>query len=302
MTTGIDESFGKYRLRERLALGGMAEVFLATVHGEAGFVKPVVIKRIHPRMSADHDLRPDADRRGPHHRPAEPLQHLPGAGPRLGGRLPTTSPWSTSRARIVRTIQDLCLRREVGAADARRPSSSWPRCWRGSTTPTARPGSDGRPLGIVHRDVSPPNILVSYEGEVKIIDFGIAKARIRLVQTEAGVIKGKFRYMSPEQASGAEMDHRTDIFAAGGGALRAAAGRAPRPGPLRPEAMLRKMRKADFRPLRDYRPEIPPDLEGIVMKALSLAPRRSLCHRRGLSRRPAPAARGQRSRGPRSPR
>src|SRR5262249_1847376 len=76
-------------------------------------------------------------------------------------------------------------------------------------------GSDGQPLRIIHRDMSPPNVLVTKHGEVKIVDFGLAKATSQLEKSEAGIIKGKFGYLSPEAASGQDIDHRTDIFAVG---------------------------------------------------------------------------------------
>src|SRR5699024_3264158 len=75
--------------------------------------------------------------------------------------------------------------------------------------------SKGKPLNIVHRDISPQNVLLSYEGEVKIIDFGIAKASGKQSQTEVGILKGKFSYMSPEQVRGLHVDHRSDIFSLG---------------------------------------------------------------------------------------
>jgi serine/threonine protein kinase len=78
-----------------------------------------------------------------------------------------------------------------------------------------RVGSDGLPLGIIHRDVSPQNVLFAYDGTVKVIDFGIAKAASRATKTQAGVLKGKFGYMSPEQVAGMTLDHRSDIFAIG---------------------------------------------------------------------------------------
>src|SRR5262249_47497425 len=74
---------------------------------------------------------------------------------------------------------------------------------------------DGHPLGIVHRDVSPPNVIVSYAGSVKIVDFGIAKAAVKHSRTEVGVIKGKVPYMSPEQVQGLELDKRSDVFSLG---------------------------------------------------------------------------------------
>ena len=78
-----------------------------------------------------------------------------------------------------------------------------------------RRDAKGRPLGIIHRDVSPQNILISYDGDLKIIDFGIAKAANRIVRTQTGILKGKFAYMAPEQARGEPTDHRADIFAIG---------------------------------------------------------------------------------------
>ena len=76
-------------------------------------------------------------------------------------------------------------------------------------------GPDGQPLEIIHRDMSPPNVLITKHGEVKIVDFGLAKATSQLEKSEAGIIKGKFGYLSPEAAAGLEIDHRTDIFAVG---------------------------------------------------------------------------------------
>ena len=76
-------------------------------------------------------------------------------------------------------------------------------------------GGDGKALHVVHRDMSPPNVLITKHGEVKIVDFGLAKASSQLEKSEAGIIKGKFSYLSPEAALGQDVDHRTDIFAVG---------------------------------------------------------------------------------------
>src|SRR5437773_5113712 len=78
-----------------------------------------------------------------------------------------------------------------------------------------RRGGDGVPLGIVHRDVSPSNIMIGYDGSVKLLDFGIAKATARSIETQSGIIKGKFAYMAPEQCRGRDVDRRSDVFSLG---------------------------------------------------------------------------------------
>jgi serine/threonine protein kinase len=129
----------------------------------------------------------------------------------------------------------------------------------------------GNPLHIIHRDISPQNVLVSQAGEVKIIDFGIAKAALRARQTAVGVIKGKYYYMSPEQAWGEPLDHRTDIFSAGVVLYEILAGQMLY---LEEDValLLDKVRRAEIPPLRTKRPDVPPQLEAIVMKAVAKKP------------------------------
>ncbi len=123
----------------------------------------------------------------------------------------------------------------------------------------------GAPLEIVHRDVSPQNILLSYEGSVKIADFGIATAK--LFTDEAGVIKGKFGYMSPEQARGEKVDRRSDVYALGVIMWEILTGR-PLHGGLGGEALLDIVRSGFVEPPSTYARDVPPELEQIVMKAL----------------------------------
>src|SRR5207237_4570985 len=115
----------------------------------------------------------------------------------------------------------------------------------------------GKSLGIVHRDVSPQNVLISYAGEVKLVDFGIAKATMKARQTAAGVIKGKYYYMSPEQAWGDPIDFRSDIFSAGIVLYEMITGQM-----LYLEEDLHKLldmaRKADIAPPSSLRKEVPP--------------------------------------------
>jgi serine/threonine protein kinase len=269
MDTAIFETFGKYKLTERLAFGGMAEVFLATVHGEAGFIKPVVIKRLHPRLNEDMEfvqmLIDEA-------RITAQLAHTNICQVLDLGSVDNSYYLAMEfiSGEDVRTLQDHCIRAghelpvEIAVYIVTEVLAGLDYAHR-------KEDSSGQRMGIIHRDISPQNILISYEGEVKIIDFGIAKARMRMVQTEAGVIKGKFRYMSPEQASGGKIDHRTDVFAAGVVLYELLRGE-PHSLDVPDTEVLRRMRRAEFEPLRSYRPSVPVTLEKLIKKALAVRP------------------------------
>jgi serine/threonine protein kinase len=131
-----------------------------------------------------------------------------------------------------------------------------------------RRDAGGREMGIIHRDVSPQNVLISFQGQVKLIDFGIAKSAHRAQETQAGVLKGKFGYMSPEQVAGGVVDRRSDLFALGivlhemltGRRLFAAES---------DYAILEKVRAAPIPSPRESNPAIPAPLEQIALKALS---------------------------------
>jgi eukaryotic-like serine/threonine-protein kinase len=126
----------------------------------------------------------------------------------------------------------------------------------------------GRPLEIVHRDCSPQNVLVSYEGEVKVIDFGIAKATSRNSRTMAGVLKGKFGYMSPEQVRGLPLDRRSDIFAIGTMLYECLTGERLFQGET-DFSTLEKVRNVDIAAPRQVNPQIPEAVETIILKALA---------------------------------
>jgi len=131
-------------------------------------------------------------------------------------------------------------------------------------------GDDGQPMGLVHRDVSPDNVLISYEGEVKVIDFGIAKATSMVEQkTSPGVVKGKYPYFSPEQAQGRQdLDSRTDVYAAGVVLYEAVCGKRPYEGEF--VAVLPRILVGDYTPPSQVNPAISPELEDIISKALAL--------------------------------
>lgn len=132
-------------------------------------------------------------------------------------------------------------------------------------------GLDGRALGIVHRDVSPSNVLVTYEGGVKIVDFGIAKAATAQVATIAGTLKGKIPYMSPEQCRGEPVDRRSDIFSIGTLLWELTTGTRLFSGDNE-FAILNRVAKGDVPPPTSVRPDYPPELEAIVMRALQADP------------------------------
>jgi len=128
--------------------------------------------------------------------------------------------------------------------------------------------SRGRPLRIIHRDVSPSNIICSYAGEVKLCDFGIAKATLSRVTTKTGVIKGKVKYMSPEQALGRKLDHRSDVFSLGS-CLYEMLTRIPPFTATNEMDLLIKVRDAKYRSISELQPGIPPELEAITDKCLT---------------------------------
>src|SRR5262249_6961555 len=131
--------------------------------------------------------------------------------------------------------------------------------------------ANGQPLGIVHRDVSPHNVMVSYEGQVKLLDFGIAKAEGASTKTEAGVVKGKFAYMSPQQCLGKPIDGRADVFALGICLYEALTGQSLYQRPTDYETM-KAVIEDPVPSLKTVRPDLPDALDAIVKKALQKSP------------------------------
>src|SRR5205085_7189894 len=128
--------------------------------------------------------------------------------------------------------------------------------------------AQGRELNLVHRDISPQNVLIGYEGEVKLIDFGIAKAAGKASKTQAGILKGKFGYMSPEQVRGLPIDRRSDIFAVGICLYEMLTGEKLFVGES-DFSTLEKVRNADVPAPGKFNPNLPPGLEKVVLKALA---------------------------------
>ena len=264
------ETFGEFRLVERLAVGGMAEVYLA---GHASPERLVAVKRILPNVAEDEEfIAMFVDEAKIAGQLAHPniaqifdigkvgesyfiaMEYISGVDLRaMWDRTRDTGRDGRSAlpiALIGYVIQQMCA--ALDYAHRRRDQK-------------------GRPLGIIHRDVSPQNVLVSYTGDVKLIDFGIAKAANRLVRTQTGILKGKFAYMAPEQARGEPTDHRADIFAIGVTAYELLTG--TRAFQAETDfALLEKVRRVALIPLRELAPQVPEALERIVMRALAREP------------------------------
>ncbi len=271
-------AFGRYRLIERLGKGGMAEVFKAKSFGVEGFEKIVVIKRILPEL-AEKPLFVDM------------FIHEAKLAVRL------------SHANIVQVF-DLGIAQTEGDGGtgayfmamelvhgfdlatlltrARRLQAQLPlemcvyvagEVAKGLDHAHRRRDEDNVPLGVVHRDVSPQNVLLSFEGEVKVTDFGIAKARgaiepTGVEDTRARKLQGKFAYMSPEQAAGEEVDARSDLFSLGSMLYECITGVNPFSGPTTFET-LRRVQMCECPPVELLRPDIPADLAALVKQAMS---------------------------------
>jgi len=262
--------FGKYELLERLAVGGMAEVFRARVRGEGGFEKHLVIKRILPHLSSDSEfvvmLIDEA-------KIAVCLSHPNIVQVYDLGKIEGTYfiAMEFIEGGDLKEILRRCARRKIHVPIHHAIYITTEVLKGLDYAHSKRAGTKDSPvpLQIIHRDISPPNILLSYEGEVKIVDFGIAKASTRMMETAAGILKGKFEYMSPEQASGLAVDARTDLFSTALLLYEMLVGR----NPFLAEAdmqVLNNVRNARVVPPSQINPEIPKTLEKIIMKALEL--------------------------------
>lgn len=260
------ERFGKYLLLEKLASGGMAEVYLAKIF-EQGINKFVALKRILPQFSESQEF---IDMFKEEAKIAANLRHSNIVSIHFfgyendqlflvmdfveGQNLRQILNSLKKENRNLSIEQIIYIIKEVAAAL--------------DYAHRALDDTTGRPLNVIHRDMSPQNIMISFEGEVKIVDFGIAKAENQVEQTQVGTIKGKYSYMSPEQAEGAQLDARTDIFSVGILLWELLSKERLFVGPN--EAVtLKKVRDCQIPSLRKVDPNIPGELERITIKALS---------------------------------
>ena len=205
--------FGRYHLIRRMSLGGMAEVFKAKSYNDSGFEKVVALKRLLPSVAENDDFV------------AMFLQEAKIAS-RLDQenicRIYELGKVGTDYYLTMEFIYGHDLRQVLRGLKKQAVSADpWITAWVGAQAAEGldyayrQPGESGRPHQTVHRDISPQNVMIGFDGRVKIIDFGIAKAADATIQTAAGVLKGKYAYMSPEHASRQPLDARSDIWSLG---------------------------------------------------------------------------------------
>ncbi|HZJ65220.1 MAG TPA: serine/threonine-protein kinase, partial [Kofleriaceae bacterium] len=262
----LPERFGNYTILGHLATGGMAEVYLARQIGIEGFVKTVVIKRIRPELTSDREITgyflDEA-------RLVATLQHPNIAQVYEIGRV------NDSYFLVMEYVDGADLRQlmeRAGELGRRIPIADaiyiLIQACVGLHYAHEKRGLDGKRLDIIHRDVTPSNVLLSHDGAVKVCDFGIAKATTRTTETVRGALKGKYPYMSPEQCKAAPLDRRSDVFALGVLLYELSTLTRPFAGDSDFE-ILRSIIELPA-PLPSGRvPDYPPDLEHVVMRALA---------------------------------
>ncbi len=263
------QRFGRFVLHRRIGVGGMAEVWLASREGPHGFRKEIALKRILPAYAQD----PQYVRAFLHEG-------------RIGSTLSHPNVVEVIEAGVVDGIYYLAMEYVDGCdlrgvLDAFRRARRFPPlaftlnlvadlCAALEHVHEAR-GHDGRPLGLVHRDVSPHNLLVSHEGRVKLTDFGIVKAVDQGFRTQTGVMKGKIAYLAPEQARLGTLDRRTDIYQAGIVFYELLCLQHPFIGSVPTETLARIAQGRTKRPRR-LRPELPQIVEDCLRDALRPRP------------------------------
>lgn len=257
----------RYRISERIAAGGMAEVFKGTSEGLQGFRKSVAIKRVLPALTKNRKFVAmflDEARLSLHLQHANIVQVFDiGHADETyfivmefvdGVDLKMILEWRRRMGRRLTIGQTVYIVMEICKGLAYAHEVSHP--------------ETGETLGIVHRDVSPPNVLMSRNGEIKLADFGLAKAASQLETTDPGVVKGKMSYLSPEAARGEDVDRRADIFAVGILLYEMLTGKRLFYGDTDYQTV-ELVRAAKVPPIAPQNPEVEPELEEICRKTLA---------------------------------
>lgn len=260
----------RYRITERVAAGGMAEVFRGVAESLHGFKKNIAIKRILPSLTKNKKFVAmflDEARLSLSLQHANIVQVFDiGHSDDTyfivmefvdGVDLKALTEWRRRIGRRIPIAHTLYVVMEI--------------CKGLSYAHEVVNPETGKPLGIVHRDISPPNVLISKQGEVKVVDFGLAKATSQIETTDPGVVKGKMSYLSPEAARGEEVDSRADIFSVGILMYEMLTGKRLFYGETDYQTV-ELVRNAKIPPLKAQNPQVEPELEDIVRKCLARRP------------------------------
>jgi serine/threonine-protein kinase len=261
----------KYRVIRKIDAGGMAEVFQGVAEGLRGFAKKVAIKRVLPHLAQNAKFLAmflDEARLSLRMNHANVVQVFDIG--RSGGTYFIVMEFvdGTDLKKIMERMRERRARLPTAQA-----IYIMTEVCKGLSYAHDLTDIDGHNLGIVHRDVSPPNVLISKQGEVKIVDFGLAKATSQLEHTDPGVVKGKFAYLSPESAWGKEVDSRADVFACGIILFELLTGRRLFLGESDVDTV-ELVRRAQVPQMQPDNPEIKPALEQIVRRSLAPDPRK----------------------------
>lgn len=264
------QKLGQYQLLKQLAQGGMAQVFKAKTVDSNGLERLVVIKRILPHISADPEY---VEMLVDEAKIAVNFTHGNIAQVYDLGRVKEDY-FIVMEYVDGKTLSHILKKLKHRLKDF--PVDILLYCFievcHGLDYVHNRVGPDGNPLLVVHRDISPQNIILSYAGNIKIIDFGVAKARYKEGKTESGVLKGKFAYMSPEQARSDVIDHRSDLFSVGILIWEMVTGERLFKRATNHETV-QAIQKAKFAPASSLREDLPRELDKIIKKALQKSPR-----------------------------
>ena len=258
-----NERFGKYTLLRQLATGGMAEIWLAEQRGPGGFNKRMVIKRILPHLAGEGDM---AQMFVDEARIVAQLTH-----PNIGQvfELGEHDGDYFIAMEFIDGLDLAELRDECQREGAEIPVAHAARIIRDvlQALDYAHNFSDhdGNEVELIHRDISPQNILISNEGVVKLVDFGVAKTELNRTKTETGAVKGKFAYMAPEQIESQSLDQRVDIFAVGAVFYELLTGKKPFGDDLQ---AVSRITSVDATDPRSHRDDIPEPIARIILKAL----------------------------------
>ncbi len=268
MTDFEPKKFGKYQLLDKIAVGGMAELYRAKVTGDYGFEKQVAIKRILPHLSDEGNLvKAFIDEA----KLAALLQHENIVQIYDFGNM-NGEYFIAMEYLFGKDLRKLTYKAEEKSVPFGLENTLYAisRVCAGLDYSHNLKDLQGKPLNIIHRDINPQNIFITYEGQVKIIDFGIAKAASHNSTTHEGLIKGKLAYMSPEQANGQTIDHRSDIFSTGIILYELLACQRMFQG----ETMhiYTQVRDAVYEPLESLLPDLPARLHQVVQQALAKEP------------------------------